>query len=170
MSGDRSEKKDRNSISRRDVLVGAAAGSAVLGSGVASSAPTSSATVDAPAVSPQADPDCGIPRYTALALQLTCDPVNPDDPQSARQRIARSLERYGEVIRDTSAFLKAFNGRPVKLVVLPEYFLTGFPMGESFAEWKSKAVLDPNGPEYEFLGRIAQSSGVYLSGNAYEAD
>ncbi|MFZ1623768.1 MAG: nitrilase-related carbon-nitrogen hydrolase [Gammaproteobacteria bacterium] len=105
-----------------------------------------------------------------MALQLACDPVNPDDPQSARQRMTRSLERYGKAIRDTSAFLKVFNGRQVKLVVLPEYFLTGFPMGESFAEWKSKAVLDPNGPEYEFLGRIAQSSGVYLSGNAYESD
>jgi predicted amidohydrolase len=84
--------------------------------------------------------------------------------------MTRSLERYGKAVRDTSAFLKVFNGRQVKLVVLPEYFLTGFPMGESFAEWKSKAVLDPNGPEYEFLGRIAQSSGVYLSGNAYETD
>lgn len=111
-----------------------------------------------------------IPRYTALALQLVCDPVNPDDPQSARQRIARSLERFGAAVRDTSAFLKVFNGRQVKLVVLPEYFLTGFPLGESFAEWKSKAVLDPDGPEYEALGRIAQSSGVYLSGNAYETD
>jgi predicted amidohydrolase len=145
MSGDHSGKKGTNAMSKRDVLVGAAAGQ-------------------------QPDLECGIPRYTALALQLRCDPVNPDDPQSARQRMTRSLERYGKAVRDTSAFLKVFNGRQVKLVVLPEYFLTGFPMGESFAEWKSKAVLDPNGPEYEFLGRIAQSSGVYLSGNAYETD
>lgn len=153
-------------MSRRDVLVGAA----VLGSGVASSAAASPGAVGASAAGLQPDPGTGIPRYTALALQLACDPVNQDDPQSARQRMTRSLQRYGKAVRDTSAFLKVFNGRQVKLVVLPEYFLTGFPMGESFAEWKSKAVLDPNGPEYEFLGRIAQSSGVYLSGNAYETD
>ncbi len=161
MSGDQSEKNSANVISRRDVLVGAATGSVAL---------VSSRTVDASATGLQPEPGTGIARYTALALQLACDPVNQDDPQSARQRMTRSLERYGKTIRDTSAFLKVFNGRQVKLVVLPEYFLTGFPMGESFAEWKSKAVLDPNGPEYEFLGRIAQSSGVYLSGNAYEAD
>ena len=145
MSGDNSDKKDANAINTGDVMVGATAGS-------------------------QSDPDRGIPRYTALALQLACDPVNGDDPQSARQRMARSLERYGEAVRATSAFLKVFNGRQVKLVVLPEYFLTGFPLGESFAEWKSKAVLDPDGPEYEVLGRIAQSNDVYLSGNAYETD
>ncbi|MCP5139097.1 MAG: nitrilase [Chromatiales bacterium] len=161
MSGDYSEKKAANVISTRDFMVGAAVGSAVL---------TSSGTVDASAASLQPDLDGGIPRYTALALQLACDPVNQDDPQSARRRIASSLERYGEVVRGSSAFLKIYNGRQVKLVVLPEYFLTGFPLGESSAEWKSKAALDPNGPEYEFLGRIAQSSGVYLSGNAYETD
>lgn len=161
MSDDHSGKKDAKAISRRDVLVGAAVGSAVL---------ATSGAVDASPAGSQPDPDCRIPRYTAVALQLACDPVNPDDPQSARQRMARSLERYGEVVRDTCAFLKVFNGRQVKLVVLPEYFLSGFPMRESFAEWKSKAALDPDGPEYEFLGRIAQSSGVYLSGNAYETD
>ncbi|MEZ5564655.1 MAG: nitrilase-related carbon-nitrogen hydrolase [Gammaproteobacteria bacterium] len=161
MSDSQSDTRSAKALSRRDVLVGAAVGSAVL---------ASTRTTDASAAGPQTAPDGGIARYTALALQLACDSVNRDDPQSARQRIARSIERFGEAVRDTTAFLKVFNGRPVKLVVLPEYFLTGFPLGESFAEWKSKAALDPDGPEYESLGRIAQSSGVYLSGNAYETD
>jgi predicted amidohydrolase len=34
----------------------------------------------------------------------------------------------------------AFIGFDCRLVVLPEYFLTGFPMGDSLAVWGEKAV------------------------------
>ena len=170
MTDSHSGKKDANTISRREVLAGAAVGSAILGSDVVSAAGASSVPVGESETGLQPGPERGIPRYTALALQLACDSVNRDDPQSARRRIADSLERYAGAIRDTSAFLKVYSGRRVGLVVLPEYFLTGFPLRESSAEWKSKAALEPDGPEYEFLSRIAQSSGIYLSGNVYETD
>jgi predicted amidohydrolase len=65
---------------------------------------------------------------------------------------------------------KSFIGPDTRLVVLPEYFLTGFPMGETVEDWISKACLEMNGPEYEALGRIAQETGVYLAGSAYETD
>ena len=54
--------------------------------------------------------------------------------------------------------------------MLPEYVFTGFPLGTSTGEWASRAALDPNGPEYEILARLASDNDVYLCGNAYETD
>ncbi len=65
---------------------------------------------------------------------------------------------------------KAFIGPDLSLVVLPEYVLTGFPMGEDAETWRVKAALEMDGPEYEALGQMAQAHGVYLAGNAYERD
>lgn len=64
----------------------------------------------------------------------------------------------------------AFIGPDCKLVVLPEYFLTGYPMGEAIPEWAAKAALDMNGEEYEQLSKIAQQHRIFLAGNAYETD
>jgi len=65
---------------------------------------------------------------------------------------------------------KAFHGPDMKLVCLPEYFLTGFPAGESAKDWQRKAALDIDGPEYKALGKIATDTDIYLAGNAYEND
>jgi predicted amidohydrolase len=107
------------------------------------------------------------PAYRALALQVACHPVNRcPDRDSARQRMSQSLEHVGRAVRAAKAFL----GPDVRLVVLPEYFLTGYPLGESVAEWRDKAALEPDGPEYATLARIAADNGVFLAGNAYETD
>jgi predicted amidohydrolase len=55
-------------------------------------------------------------------------------------------------------------------VVLPEYVLTGFPMGESITEWREKAAMAMEGPTVEALGRIAQANDVFLAVNAYEQE
>ena len=65
---------------------------------------------------------------------------------------------------------KALIGRDTKLVVLPEYFMTGYPLGESIQEWTEKAAIEIDGAEYNALSSIAQENGVFLSGNAYEKD
>lgn len=105
--------------------------------------------------------------YRAVALQLTCLAVNGcRDTAQARARMAETIERVGRQIEACVAFL----GPETKLVQLPEYFLTGFPMGESIEEWRHKACLEIEGPEYETLGRIASDNKVFLSGNAYEID
>lgn len=65
---------------------------------------------------------------------------------------------------------KGFAGSDVKLVVLPEYCLTGFPMGEPLSVWAERAACEPDGAEEQRLGAIAQRHGVYLSGNLYETD
>ncbi len=105
--------------------------------------------------------------YRALALQIACRPVNDcPDRSTARARMAEAVERVGRHVRAAKAFL----GPDVRLVVLPEYFLTGYPLGESIPEWADKAALAPDGPEFESLARIAADQQLFLSGNAYETD
>ncbi len=106
-------------------------------------------------------------RYKALALQTTCFAVNAaQTPQEARERMQRTAERIEQQIQASKRFI----GPDVRLVVLPEYFLTGFPMGESIAEWQQKACLRPDDPLWTTLGQIAQRQQIFLSGNTYEID
>ena len=106
-------------------------------------------------------------HYYALALQTRCDAVNgASDAPAAREIMGRTVARLAGQVRASKGFI----GRDVRLVVLPEYFLTGFPLGESIDAWRDKACLAMDDPIYAELGRIAQDNQVYLSGNAYEVD
>ncbi|MDX2143484.1 MAG: nitrilase-related carbon-nitrogen hydrolase [Rhodospirillaceae bacterium] len=107
------------------------------------------------------------PSYTAAALQLPVKAVNRcPDRASARARINETIDNLAVRVRGT----KHWAGPSLKLIVLPEYFLTSYPQQESVAEWADKAALDPDGPEYERMARIAQDNNVFLAGNAYETD
>jgi len=109
--------------------------------------------------------------YNALALQLSCHAVNRcDTVDAARARMNDSLDHVADKVHGSRLFLQTFGGLGPRLVVLPEYFLTGFPMGESIDAWQAKACIHPGGPEYERLGRIAEDNGCWLSGNVYEID
>jgi predicted amidohydrolase len=110
-------------------------------------------------------------RYAALALQTACDAVNGDATQnSAHERMRRSIERVAAQIGASKAFLKSFNGYDLKLVVLPEYWMTGFPLGESREAWREKAVIDPGGAVEAHIADIARRGGLYLCSNHYESD
>ncbi len=105
--------------------------------------------------------------YLALALQTACFAVNDcADAAQSRARMAQSLARVAFQV----VAAKRFVGPEVRLVVLPEYFLTGFPMGEDAATWVQKAALEQDGPEYGALGKLASQADVFLAGNAYEQD
>lgn len=105
--------------------------------------------------------------YRAVALQLTCHAVNDcTDRAAARERMAAAVERLDVRLGGTLSWV----GADARLIVTPEYFLTGYPAGESVAEWRDKACLEVGGPEYEALGRVASRHGVWLAGNAYELD
>ncbi|WP_341529383.1 nitrilase-related carbon-nitrogen hydrolase [Nostoc sp. UHCC 0302] len=105
--------------------------------------------------------------FRALALQVTCYAVNQArDRQEATSLIQNSINRLAQQIAASIAFI----GFDCRLIVLPEYFLTGFPMGESLAAWAEKACLEMAGAEYEALGKIAQKHKIFLAGNAYELD
>ena len=110
-------------------------------------------------------------RYTALALQTVCDAVNQDQtPEDARARMDRAIGKVTGQIMSAKGFLRGFNGYEVKLVVLPEYWMTGFPLGESREQWQAKAAVDMDGAVSEKLGGLAQKAGVYLVSNHYEND
>ncbi|NBX16359.1 MAG: nitrilase [Proteobacteria bacterium] len=105
--------------------------------------------------------------YQALALQLRCHAINSlSDVTAAREHITAQIARVGKSV----AANKAFVGASCKLIVLPEYILTGFPLRESFSEWREKACLEPVSPEMDALCRIASKNDVYLALNAYERD
>ncbi|MBD2198995.1 MULTISPECIES: nitrilase-related carbon-nitrogen hydrolase [Calothrix] len=105
--------------------------------------------------------------YRALALQVTCHAVNQaSDRTEARALMQNTINRLSQQIAASLAFI----GFDCKLIVLPEYFLTGFPLGESLAVWADKACLEMHGAEYEALGKIAQKHRIFLAGNAYELD
>ena len=105
--------------------------------------------------------------YRALALQTTCHAINNcADEAVARRKIATNIDRVGRLIRGSKGFI----GQDLRLVVLPEYFATSFPMGDTIPGWAQKAAFAMDGPEYDALARIAQENKVYLVSNAYEAD
>ena len=113
---------------------------------------------------PEASPPA---PFIALALQTTCFAVNSAaDVAAARVRMAETIARVGAQIGASKRFI----GQDVKLVVLPEYFLTGFPMGETAGVWAEKAALEIGGAEYAALGALAKSQDIHLAGNAYERD
>jgi len=107
------------------------------------------------------------PSYYAIALQTCCDAVNNlGSVAEARAAMMQTIERLTVEVRSS----KQFVGPDVKLVVLPEYVLTAYPVGDTVPNWAAKAALDYDGPEYAALGKIAVDNGIYLAGNAYEND
>jgi deaminated glutathione amidase len=109
----------------------------------------------------------GSGAFYACALQCQVDAVNRDTSRdAARARMQASLERIDGQIRGAKSWI----GADLKLVVLPEYTLTGFPTRESIPEWIDKAVLSQGGPEYERFGKIANANDCYVAGSSYELD
>lgn len=109
--------------------------------------------------------------YLAIALQANCRAINMvTNTEDARKQIFNSIEHCAGLIKGSIGFATSFHGIPVKLVVLPEYFLTSFPLGEPAPVWLEKACLDPKGREYDKLAEIANEHQIFLSGNAYESD
>jgi predicted amidohydrolase len=105
--------------------------------------------------------------FQALALQITCHAVNEARDRSEVSRILqKKIDSLGRQIAASIAFI----GSDCRLIVLPEYFLTGFPLGESITGWAEKAALEMDGAEYKALGEIARKNKIFLAGNAYELD
>jgi deaminated glutathione amidase len=104
--------------------------------------------------------------YKALALQTHCTAINNIEPANWKAHRMSAIERVCQQI-DAS---KKFIGNDLKLVVLPEYFTTGYPAGESIEEWQQKACVEMEGEEYALMQAHAKKMSVYISGNWYELD
>jgi len=108
-----------------------------------------------------------IAPYKALALQVTTEAVNScTNYTAAKEKMMQAITRISKQIKASKAFI----GNDLQLVVLPEYFLTGFPMGESIIEWRDKGCIDMEGDIYDAIKQIATDTQVFLSGNVYERD
>jgi len=107
-----------------------------------------------------------IDRYTALALQTRCNAVNNMGKTEARAAMLASVERIDEQIRGSLVL----TGPSLRLVVLPEYFMTGYPVGETIDGWADKAAIVEGGVEYDAISAVAQKHNIWLAGNAYEQD
>ncbi len=116
-------------------------------------------------------PDAVPSPYLALALQVpTCPVAGLADRAAAREQMRLNIARIGAAVAGSVRDAAETHGLPVRLVVLPEYVLTGAPGTGAFSAWRSLACLEVGGPEYEALGTIASDGGCFLAGNAYEAD
>lgn len=107
-----------------------------------------------------------MPHYRAMALQTRCRSIAKLNVAQARTSMFDVIAR----ISDQIVASKRFVGTDTRLVVLPEYFLSSYPAGESIEEWRDKAALAMDGPEYAALGEAAKRADIYLAGNAYEVD
>ncbi|MBM3513128.1 MAG: nitrilase [Alphaproteobacteria bacterium] len=108
--------------------------------------------------------------YTATALQVSCVAVNGKSKADAHATMLSSIATLKGAIATTVGFTKSFAGTDTKLIVLPEYFLSSFPMGEPIPVWKEIGAIEIDGPEYAALSAIAQAQKCYLAGNTYEID
>lgn len=107
------------------------------------------------------------PCYRAVALQVACHAVNACRSRAESQPlIDGAIDRIAGQIKATVGFF----GPSTKLVVLPEYILTGFPMGESVAAWTEKACIQIPGAEIARIAAHAKALGVWVAGNSYEVD
>lgn len=105
--------------------------------------------------------------YKALALQLTCQTVNACQTRDEAEAVMlQSIENLEKQLAASINFI----GRDTLLVVVPEYFLTGFPITETTEQWREKAALEIDGPIYDALSAMVQRQQIYFSGNAYEQD
>lgn len=104
--------------------------------------------------------------YRALALQMAVHPINYCATRAdARALMMAAIARVEGALEGVQV-----SSNVVKLAVLPEYFLTHFPMGIPMAQWRDWATLEVNGPEYEALAALAQRYRCFLCVNAYERD
>jgi predicted amidohydrolase len=109
--------------------------------------------------------------YAAVAMQLTAQSVERCvDRTAMRAQVLKQIEVATSTIRASTIFIQQYGGAPVKLAVLPEYLFTSYPGAISIPDFAGKAAFAVDGPEYEALGKMAQSLGIFIAGNAYETD
>jgi predicted amidohydrolase len=109
--------------------------------------------------------------FSAMAMQLTARSLERlPDATAARAAILAHIAEIEPQIRTSAIFVAQYSGRPVKLVVLPEYLFTSYPGRISIPDFAARVGFAADGPEYAALGGVAQRLGMFLAGNAYETD
>ncbi|HSJ78425.1 MAG TPA: nitrilase-related carbon-nitrogen hydrolase [Erythrobacter sp.] len=109
--------------------------------------------------------------FSAMAMQLTARSLERlPDTAGARAAILAHIAEIEAQIRTSAIFVAQYSGKPVKLVVLPEYLFTSYPGRISIPDFAARVGFAADGPEYAALGKVAGRLGMFLAGNAYETD
>lgn len=111
------------------------------------------------------------PLYSAVAMQLAARSVErASGRDEAMAQVRAQLTEVEAQIRSASIFIAQYSGAPVRLAVLPEYLFTSYPGRISIPDFARLAAFDPDGPEYQQIGAMAERLQIYIAGNAYETD
>ncbi|MFN4112502.1 MAG: nitrilase-related carbon-nitrogen hydrolase [Sphingomonadaceae bacterium] len=109
--------------------------------------------------------------YSAMAMQLTARSLERlTDAASARAAMLAHIAEVEAQIRSSAIFVAQYSGRPVRLVVLPEYLFTSYPGRISISDFAARVGWAADGPEYAALGVMAGRLDMFVAGNAYETD
>jgi len=100
-----------------------------------------------------------IPTYTALAMQVKCHAINQ---HTSRDGVISEMKRTVDRIHYHIGGAKKFIGAHLKLVVLPEYFMTSYPMGEGIMGWREKACISKDHELFDIIGDICRSHDMYI--------
>lgn len=111
------------------------------------------------------------PVYAAMAMQLAARSVaGAPSREAVRDRVLAHIADIEPKIALAAAFVGQFGGAPVRLVVLPEYLFTSYPVGQAVDAFAATTAFAPDGPEFEALAGLAERLKMFLAGNAYETD
>lgn len=104
-----------------------------------------------------------LPAYGATCVQTITRVV--DDVARAAEVIQQNLSRALDLV-DYTFDDPRYRGR---LLVFPEFFLTGVPESRRHEEYLGRAIEIP-GPVTEAFGKKAQHYNAYIAGNCFEID
>lgn len=102
-----------------------------------------------------------IEPWRLTVVQARVRPVYRRNGPLRHDALEENLEHACELVRSGA---RVYGSR---LYVFPEFFLQGFELGRSTADWVAAALRIP-GPETERLGQVAREVGAYIAGMAYE--
>jgi len=102
-----------------------------------------------------------IEPWRLTVVQARVRPVYRGSSALRRDALDENLHHACDLVR------RGFRAYGSRLFVFPEFFLQGFELGRSNADWMA-ASLDIPGPEMEHLGKAARETGAYIAGMCYE--
>ncbi len=103
-------------------------------------------------------------RVACLQLQLLGAVSTPEDGVAYR---AAAIARLDSVIAATRRHRRQ---APLRLVLVPEFWLCGGPSTETPAEYAAAASVQVPGPLTDELGRLAAAHGCYIAANVIERE
>jgi len=105
--------------------------------------------------------------YGIACIQKALKTVNTASNATEAKKIRmENVDRAIKLIDDAMSFWRW----DTKIVVFPEFFLTGFPIKENVKEWMDKGCYHIPGDETDRLGEKAIEYDLYIVGNGYEEE